>query len=151
MPFKDPEQRKLYSKEYREANRKKLKEYREANREKINEKNKEYREANREKLNEKYKEYYQLNREKQKEYNKEYNQTEVGKKIHRIARWKRWGVINDDYNALYEYYLNCKKCEECNIELIEGNFGANKKVLDHDHQTGLFRNVLCHSCNVRRH
>jgi hypothetical protein len=163
MPY--TEQKKLYMKEYREANREKLKEqnkeYREKNREQkklfmkeyyqknkeqINEQNKEYREANKE-----YdKEYYQLNKEKINQYNKEYSQTEAGKKVKRISNWKRWGVINDDYNALYDYYKNCKNCEECNIELIEGYFGNNKKCLDHDHQTGLFRNVLCHICNVKR-
>ena len=89
--------------------------------------------------------------EQRKEYNKEYYQTEAGKKSNRISKWKQRGVINDDFIALYNYYLNCKNCEGCNIELQEGYFGNNKRCLDHDHQTGLFRNVLCHSCNLKRH
>jgi hypothetical protein len=153
MPY-TIEQRKLYIKEYNEKNKEKIKEqrkeYREANKEKIKEYNKEYYHVNQDK----FKEYKELHREKikeqQKEYDKEYRQTEVGKKSHRISRWKRWGVKHEDFNALYEYYLNCKNCEECNIELQEGNFGNNKRCLDHDHQTGLFRNVLCNSCNVKR-
>ena len=83
-------------------------------------------------------------------YNKEYWKSEKGKKCNRINTWKTCGVISEDFNQLYEYYINCKNCEECNIELIEGNLGNNKRVLDHDHDTGLFRNVLCNTCNCRR-
>ena len=58
--------------------------------------------------------------------------------------------INDDINSLYEYYINCQNCELCEIELVEGMFGANRRCLDHSHKTGLFRNVLCHSCKTKR-
>jgi hypothetical protein len=109
MPFKDPEQRKLYMIEYREANKKKIKDQR-----------------------------------------KEHYQTEVGKKVNRVSKWKQIGVKCDNFDELYDKYINCENCEECNIELIQGIFGANKRCLDHDHETGKFRNVLCHLCNVRR-
>ena len=66
-----------------------------------------------------------------------------------IHKWKSRGVISDDYNSLYEYYLNCKNCEECNVELVECK-KSNSRCLDHNHKTGLFRNVLCNSCNVKR-
>ena len=85
-----------------------------------------------------------------KEYHKEYRQTEAGIKSYRISNWKTIGVKHDDYSSLYNYYLNCEKCENCSIEFIEGNYGANKKCLDHDHETGLFRNVLCNRCNIKR-
>ena len=98
-----------------------------------------YREKNKEKIKEKY----LLSQE-----NKII--TEEDKKKRRIKDWKRRGVINDDFNSLYEYYLNCKFCEECNVELVEGNKVKNHKCLDHNHKTGEFRNVLCHSCNIKR-
>jgi hypothetical protein len=120
MPHKDPEERKAYQKEYREKNKEKIKEYR-----------KEYKLNNKEQI-------------------KEYNQTDAGKKNRRIRRWKQIGVKSEDFNSLYEYYLNCNNCENCDIELIEGNYGANRRCLDHSHKTGLFRNVLCNTCNVRR-
>jgi len=155
------EAQKRASKKYREANKEKIKEqmkgyyennkehikqkekdYRENNKEKI----KEYRENNKDKIKEKKKEYRENNKEKIKEYDK----TDAGIKSHRISKWKYIGVKSDDYNKLYEMYINTTNCEECNIELIEGRYGNNKKCLDHDHTTGEFRNVLCQTCNVRR-
>ena len=150
MPYKDKER----CKEYYEANKDKLKEnnkkYREANKEKEKEYNKKYREENKERLNEKKKEYYQENKDKLKEKEKKYRKTENGRKSQRIKNWKKSGLICNDFDKLYDYYINCCNCEECNVELIEGNYGANKKVLDHDHKTGKFRNVVCNTCNVRR-
>ena len=74
----------------------------------------------------------------------------MGKKSIRISDWKLSGVKCDDWNELYEYYVNCWECENCGVELIEGLYGNNKKCLDHCHITGKFRNVLCHYCNLLR-
>lgn len=79
-----------------------------------------------------------------------YRQSEAGKKSARIHCWKQNGVISTDYDVLYTKWKNTTHCEECGVELIEGNKGENKKVLDHDHNTGLFRNVICHRCNTIR-
>ena len=124
MPYKDKEKEKEYSRLWRENNKEYLKEYDK----KRKENNKEYH----------------------KQQCKEYLKTEKGLKSHTISRWKNRGIINDDFNSLYEYYLNCKNCEECNVELTSGKYGSNHKCLDHDHKTGLFRNVLCNTCNVKR-
>ena len=137
------EAQKEYQKEYHQNNKEKLKEQRKEYYEKIKEKKKEYNKQYREANKEKKKEYM-------KEYHKEYNKTEAGKKTYRITRWKHVGVKSDDYNKLYEMYINTTNCEQCNIELIEGLYGNNKRVLDHDHKTGEFRNILCHTCNIRR-
>jgi hypothetical protein len=80
----------------------------------------------------------------------EYRQSEAGKKSARITCWKQSGVISDDYDALYKKWKETKLCEICNAELIEGNKGKNKKTLDHDHNTGEFRNIVCNACNVKR-
>tara|TARA_R110000803_G_scaffold76170_1_gene140728 strand:- start:50 stop:592 length:543 start_codon:yes stop_codon:yes gene_type:complete len=179
MPFKDKEKQKEYNKAWREANKEKNKEYQkeynEKNKEKIKESSKEWRKNNKEKIKEKdkernkerreynkeynkvykeknkdtIKEYNKEWREKNKEYQKEYNQTEKGKKTHRISNWKTKGIKSDDFDSLYEYYLNVKNCELCEIELVEGN-KSNSRCLDHNHDTGLFRNVLCNGCNVKR-
>ena len=101
--------------------------------------NKEYREKNKEKILEKI-----------KEIRKEYNKTEQGKKSYRISNWKSYGVISDDFNSLYKYYLDCDKCEECFINLTTGKISATSKCLDHSHETGEFRNVVCFNCNIKR-
>jgi len=121
MPYKDKE---------------KMKEWREKNKQKIKEQQKEYNEEHKEKI-----------KEQQKEYQKEWRQTDQGKKSQRIHNWKRSGLICEDYDKLYEYYLNTNDCDKCGIELVEGLYGANKKCMDHNHKTGIFRNILCNTCN----
>jgi len=92
------------------------------------------------------KEYHKQYREKNKEKLKKYNQSDKVKKTMRISKWKNRGVISDDYNKLYEYYLSVKNCEKCKIELDKDY--KTQKCLDHCHDTGLFRNILCRVCNV---
>ena len=95
---------------------------------------------NKEKIAQQNKEYYENNKEQKKEYKK----TEKGIKSNRIGNWKTIGVIHDDFDALYTHYINTNECNICKCNFTD----KNKKCLDHDHQTGLFRYVLCNSCNV---
>lgn len=81
---------------------------------------------------------------------KNYRESEAGKKSARISVWKQMGVISDDYDALYTKWKKTKLCEECGVELVEGNKCKHKKTLDHNHKTGVFRNIVCNSCNVKR-
>ena len=133
------EEKKVYMTEYRKNNKDKIKEQ-------GKEYNKEYRKNNKEKIKEQGKEYRETNSDKIKEY----RQTDVGKKGIRISNWKQSGVICDDFDSLYEYYINCKNCENCAVELVDGNKLSNRRCLDHSHKTGLFRNVLCNTCNTKR-
>ena len=129
MPYKDLEKRKEYKKEHYLKNK-----------EKIKEKNKEYYLKNKEKHKEKTKEYAIKNKGKIKEY----NQSPKGKKSNTISKWKQSGLIADNIDELYDRYINSTNCELC------GNEYKNTKdrCLDHDHNTGLFRNVVCQSCNT---
>jgi len=95
-----------------------------------------------------FKKYYQNNKDKLLEKSKNYYFTDEGKKNHRIVMWKQQGVISDDYNELYDKYINTNKCELCKCDITEGNGLIGKKHLDHNHETGEFRNVLCGNCNV---
>tara|TARA_R110002167_G_C12345569_1_gene621649 strand:+ start:176 stop:640 length:465 start_codon:yes stop_codon:yes gene_type:complete len=87
---------------------------------------------------------YRLNhKDKRKEFNKEYKKTDKGKKIHIIGRWKNRGLISDNYDELYYRYINSTACELCNKEYKN----TYDRCLDHCHNTGLFRYILCRSCN----
>tara|TARA_R100000808_G_C2145021_1_gene152788 strand:- start:2210 stop:2614 length:405 start_codon:yes stop_codon:yes gene_type:complete len=122
-----------------------MKQYREKNKEKIKQKNKEYHQKNKDKI----KEYQQKNKDKIKEYDKEYRQTPSGKKSKRISNWKRSGVMCDDWDALYQKYINTHFCELCNCKLTEDTINTSTtRCLDHCHDSGLFRNVLCNNCNL---
>ncbi len=96
------------------------------------------------------KQYYQNNKEKCKEHQKKYRleNPEKTTKCFRIAKWKNRGVISEDYNKLYEYYLSIEECENCGIELNQDV--GTRKCLDHDHDTGQFRQILCNVCNSMR-
>ncbi len=109
------------------------------------------------------KEYYQKNKQKRQVYDKEYRKKNKEKineykktdenyiKSTRIGKWRNRGVISEDYNKLYEYYLSIQECENCGIELNQEGDYKTRKCLDHDHNTGLFRNILCDYCNkIRR-
>ena len=106
---------------------------------------------NKEKRKAYHKEYREKNKDKIKEYHKEYRQTPAGKKTYRITNWKQSGVMCDDWDALYQKYLDTHLCELCSCPLTEDTISTSTtRCLDHCHDSGLFRNVLCWGCNVRR-
>ena len=84
-----------------------------------------------------------------KEKQKEYRQTETGKMFSTISDWKRNGLLMDnpeDYLTIYYHWLCSTNCEKCPKEF--DNTKHNDKHMDHNHNTGEYRNILCHSCNV---
>ena len=109
---------------------------------------KKYSETNKEKIKEKKKIYRLNNKEKIKEYRK----TPSCYKSYKISQWKRYGVIHNDFDKLFELYVNTINCENCNILLTtkDRHNKSTTKCLDHCHISGEFRNVLCHTCNTRR-
>ena len=62
-----------------------------------------------------------------------------------IYNWKRHGVIYHDFDELYEVYIKTMKCQHCNKE-FPNNYD---RCLDHDHETGKFRKIVCRGCNTR--
>ena len=89
-----------------------------------------------------------LTPEQRKELNRKnmiYQKTPKGKKVRSISSWKGQGLI-DDYDYVYEKYINSTHCECCGNEYKN----AMDKHMDDCHHTGKFRNVLCRNCNQLR-
>ena len=77
-------------------------------------------------------------------------ETAEGKKQYTLQNWKRL-KLKGNYDKIYEYYLKITHCQECECEFgVHGDGSGRFKCMDHHHPTGLFRNVLCNTCNVRR-
>ena len=137
MPFKNKEQAKEYDRQRYIKNKEKMKQ-----------KGKEHYEENRQQKLEYQKEYREKNKEKIKEVAQRYNQTEKAKRRGRICAWKARGLVSEDYDSIYDRYINTHECDCCKKPITTGR---GSRVMDHCHKTGKFRNILCHDCNMLRY
>jgi hypothetical protein len=152
MPYKDPEAKKEYDRQWNIKNKEKRKEYkkiyRQENKEKIKEYSQLYHQEHKEELKEKQKLYVLEHKGERRLY----RQTPNGIKSNIISQWRSRGVLdhfNDNFETLYKIYQSTKFCDDCGYELNTGD-DRFRKCLDHEHTSGYFRGVVCHSCNVKR-
>jgi len=118
--------------------------------------NRMYREKNKDKLSEQKKQYSENHKDDKKAYDrKRYlaikNNPEYIKKK-KINSWKRQGMIlreDENWNDIYLNYTTQQKCDDCECVLNCGIKG-NARNLDHDHQSGFIRGLVCHACNMKR-
>ena len=168
MPYANPEDAKAYreknkeelnakNKTYREKNKDKVKAYykayRKKNKDKVKAKNKTYYEKNKEELNAKNKAYREKNKEKLKAYDKTYKEKNKEKiaayreknkdKIKGNNLKRRYGIGLHEYNLMLTEQKG--KCACCGIHQNEL---TQKFAVDHDHDTGLIRGLLCSLCNT---
>ena len=72
------------------------------------------------------------------------------RKNSKIYMWKKMGLIcreGETYNDIFNKVQNITNCELCNILLTTG-LSKTARCMDHDHDTGYFRKVLCNQCNA---
>ena len=74
------------------------------------------------------------------QYQKEWVKRKGGAMYHRTVRY---GMSPNEYEELLEEQLN--RCACCGSSDPKRKAGF---VIDHDHQTGQVRGLLCHSCNI---
>ena len=97
----------------------------------------------------KMKAYKEKNKEKIKAREKANSQTPEGIKYDKIKGWKRGKIISNDWDATFDWVMNTKNCENCDVVLENGK-GSKGRCLDHDHTITdgpNARAVLCMDCN----
>ena len=123
--------------------------YRAENKEKIKLVRKKYYEENKEKKNAQSKKWDNENKEKRKEI-----VAKNKKKYPHIlfkCRWKHRGVIwkdDDEFMEIWDKYSKATHCENCNVEFKTDSTQMLKKCLDHCHESGEFRQIICGHCNL---
>lgn len=64
------------------------------------------------------------------------------------TQWKRRGMIftSEEFEEIYEKYIYATNCELCDVLFPN----TRNRHLDHDHETGKIRNIVCCKCNLRK-
>lgn len=91
-----------------------------------------------------------LRRASKKQYKKlKEDPTAVKRKY--MLGWEAQGIDLACFEEIYEIFQNTKECDNCGCEFGQYGDGTGTfKCLDHDHETGQPRSILCQRCNIRR-
>lgn len=77
------------------------------------------------------------------ELSRDWYKTEKGRAYRRKERLARYGLTEETYQALLVAQEH--KCAICEVELVDNDRGCH---VDHRHDTGRVRGLLCGKCNV---
>jgi hypothetical protein len=67
----------------------------------------------------------------------------------RESNWARVGIKNASLASYREKLIEQNyQCAICSVALVENKNTYNAAHLDHNHETGLTRGVLCNNCNA---
>ena len=59
-------------------------------------------------------------------------------------KWKQRGLITDNFEEIYNKYIRATHCELCGKEFTK----SIDRQMEHNHETGEFRNIVCNRCNT---
>jgi hypothetical protein len=119
-----------------ERKRERMKRWREANRDHIKTYQKAWREENAGAV-----------AEYQKEYHKEYRERDEAKAAtHSRNLWKNYKMTPTEFNELWE--AQSGKCAICSVEMAPRGRAKNSAAVDHNHESGAVRGLLCRNCNA---
>tara|TARA_R110000850_G_C9576565_1_gene425621 strand:+ start:42 stop:464 length:423 start_codon:yes stop_codon:yes gene_type:complete len=133
---KRTEYHKQYYKQYRIDNKEKIKQY-----------GKQYNIDNKKQIAENKKQYNIDNKETIVENRKQYRKN--NDKQLTINRWKKYGIIDDDYDGLYDYFITQTNCWICD-KVYNKDIKYDIRCLDHDHDItddSNVRYICCSYCN----
>tara|TARA_R110000796_G_scaffold25106_3_gene71169 strand:- start:355 stop:804 length:450 start_codon:yes stop_codon:yes gene_type:complete len=66
-----------------------------------------------------------------------------------VKNWKKYGLVcreSETYKDIYYHVMSVNNCELCNVTFSDDY--KHQRSMDHDHETGYFRKVLCRACNA---
>lgn len=143
MPYKDPEKKREHDKKY--YDKEKVREYNKEYHNTHKKERKEYNKINKEKIIEQKKEWHRNNKEKNLRKNKEWR--EQNKDLIRNRRFERkYGITLEQYTFMLDQQNGvCKICKQPETRKLFGKVVA--LLIDHDHNTGKIRGLLCNKCN----
>lgn len=160
---KTKEEKNQYNKEYREKNLEREREndrlYRQAHKEQRSLYNKQYQTINKEKINQRRRQYYLEHQAEIREKVKQYRETHKDqlrqyekdnwqrdkKTAHRRYLHKTWKKTVIELDLMLLQQGGC--CAICKTPFIKGT-KKRKPSIDHNHETGQVRGLLCSRCNM---
>ena len=89
-------------------------------------------------------EYNKRKPEKKKSYRKNYRENHKANQLR-----AKYGITVEEYQAMFDGQGGvCKICGKKETTRVSRGEGIRSLAVDHDHNTGKVRGLLCHQCNV---
>ena len=66
-----------------------------------------------------------------------------------INNWIKYGLLlreGETYKGIYSFVMSIDNCQLCSVKFNDEVRGE-WRCMDHSHETGFFRQVLCNKCN----